>query len=596
MDDRMLRSQLRRGPWANSSDLNSVFRELDSVSTVPGGVADDLYPAPQAQSLWTRGFANGDFSEGPPNPSSPINNTTNKLPGWSLVTVQGTSISVYWDVDTTAPGGAVIRFALAAGTLNDEVYLQQDAPIAGSPSDGRVNWPVFSITSITGTVGTAKGYAVYLKEDQSTTTGSAQTTTYTSTGRKEMALGYVVTPTDATFLRFRIGAYRNVTDSNTASIVVSESVLLRGSSRVLVADDVPASYSDVASISRSSGVMKFDPRPGTVGGSRLQLPTAYPAVRVQDVLELPLFGLAGPLSDPDGSLRPVTETGYGSGFLWAASDGSLWFRWTPDGITITDTAVGSGGTAAFSGARYYRATTQSIPDATDTNMRFNVGTGTGTQVYDTDGSTGTYHTDTNDARFVAPETGKYHVSVVAEFAASAAGQRGLYLQVNGAGDYGHDFVDNPLGGFAARLSISMDLLLTAGDYVTAVVWQNSGGALNLTSGRPNAFSIHKLGGIKGDTGPAGSLSFATVEVDLGSVPMGSGSFVISGLSGLTTGREVLVTHAAAQPTGKGTDEGEMDMILAHGVVASATTIQVYWQAVPGPVAGNFKFNYNVSST
>jgi len=94
--------------------------------------------------------------------------------------------------------------------------------------------------------------------------------------------------------------------------------------------------------------------------------------------------------------------------------------------------------------------------------------------------------------------------------------------------------------------------------------------------------------------PAGSLSFSTIEKNLGVKATYSGSFDITGLAGLTPGDPVLIQQATGPYTGKGTlaDESE-DMVIANGYVLDAATIRVYWQAVKSPVIGNIKFNYSI---
>lgn len=94
---------------------------------------------------------------------------------------------------------------------------------------------------------------------------------------------------------------------------------------------------------------------------------------------------------------------------------------------------------------------------------------------------------------------------------------------------------------------------------------------------------------------AGAPQIATVERDLGAGLL-SGSFDITGLTGQTAGKPVMVAKAAGPYTGKGTleDEAEMDMITATGYVLDATTIRIYWQA-DAPQVGNVKFNYMVGA-
>ena len=86
-----------------------------------------------------------------------------------------------------------------------------------------------------------------------------------------------------------------------------------------------------------------------------------------------------------------------------------------------------------------------------------------------------------------------------------------------------------------------------------------------------------------------------VEKNLGN-PANSGSFTISGLSGLTVGRPVLVHEAVGPYTGKGDmqDEAEMDQVIVAGIVTAADTIKCWWHVLGGfIVTGNFKFQYLV---
>lgn len=93
---------------------------------------------------------------------------------------------------------------------------------------------------------------------------------------------------------------------------------------------------------------------------------------------------------------------------------------------------------------------------------------------------------------------------------------------------------------------------------------------------------------------SGGLSLTEIEVDLGSPAMRSGSFQITGLSGLSAGRPVLITQSNGPYTGKGNlaDEAEMDQVSVTGKTTSTTAIQCYWTS-SAPVLGNFKFAYVV---
>lgn len=96
-------------------------------------------------------------------------------------------------------------------------------------------------------------------------------------------------------------------------------------------------------------------------------------------------------------------------------------------------------------------------------------------------------------------------------------------------------------------------------------------------------------------GAGGSVSFVAVTKDLGA-SRSAGSFDITGLSGLTAGKPVMVFQTAAPIASKGDarDEPEMDQILATGYVVNATTIRVFWNA-SGVVVGDYAFAYLIGA-
>ena len=100
-------------------------------------------------------------------------------------------------------------------------------------------------------------------------------------------------------------------------------------------------------------------------------------------------------------------------------------------------------------------------------------------------------------------------------------------------------------------------------------------------------------------GGGGTLTLTEIEVSLGSVARYSGSFDITGLSGLTPNAQVLIVQKAAAYTSKGNrqDEAEMDQVHCTGYVVDASTIRAYWVCMPhgGPMVGNVKFGYAVSA-
>ena len=103
-------------------------------------------------------------------------------------------------------------------------------------------------------------------------------------------------------------------------------------------------------------------------------------------------------------------------------------------------------------------------------------------------------------------------------------------------------------------------------------------------------------GPPGTTGAAGAdgttqIILTDFTEDLG-VSNRQGEFDITGLSGLVAGDNVLViqTKQAISSKGDATDEPDMDLIRATGIVIDATTVRVTWWA-PSVVVGIYAFAY-----
>jgi hypothetical protein len=92
-----------------------------------------------------------------------------------------------------------------------------------------------------------------------------------------------------------------------------------------------------------------------------------------------------------------------------------------------------------------------------------------------------------------------------------------------------------------------------------------------------------------------AVTYLDFTKDLGTARR-SGTFDITGLSGLTADKIVLVTQTAAAIASKGNarDEPEMDQIQVTGYVVDTTTIRCYWQA-PSVVVGTYAFAYLVGA-
>lgn len=97
---------------------------------------------------------------------------------------------------------------------------------------------------------------------------------------------------------------------------------------------------------------------------------------------------------------------------------------------------------------------------------------------------------------------------------------------------------------------------------------------------------------------AGSFAYTSFTKDLG-VARRTGTFDITGLSGLTPDRVVNIVQTAGAIASKGNarDEPEMDLIELTGYVVDANTIRAYWACGGGMsvAVGTYEFAYVVSA-
>lgn len=150
----------------------------------------------------------------------------------------------------------------------------------------------------------------------------------------------------------------------------------------------------------------------------------------------------------------------------------------------------------------------------------------------------------------------------------------------------HDHV----GGDGAAI---VEAAITLADNVTNDVSEAQHGFMSKLPGGTTTF-YRADGAFAAPPGGAGG-SYTDFTKDLGAARR-SGSFDITGLSGLTADKVVSVVQTAAQIASKGNarDEAEFDQINLTGYVVDANTIRAYWQA-PGVVVGTYAFAYQVSA-
>lgn len=146
-------------------------------------------------------------------------------------------------------------------------------------------------------------------------------------------------------------------------------------------------------------------------------------------------------------------------------------------------------TPTFVGCSLYNSGNYTISNNTDTKLGFD------TEFFDTDGF---HSTSTNTSRITIPsgKAGKYLVCVFSGFAANTTGNRQLSIWRN-------NFTGTPSRAFnllftgsnaGPAMAGSAIIDLAVGDYVEAVVYQNSGGNLTVYGGANDTiFSVQYLG-------------------------------------------------------------------------------------------------------
>jgi hypothetical protein len=134
------------------------------------------------------------------------------------------------------------------------------------------------------------------------------------------------------------------------------------------------------------------------------------------------------------------------------------------------------------GCKVTRNANQSINDSSNTNVAWD------NEVWDTD----TMHDpSTNPERVTITTTGKYAITLLVRFVANGTGLRSANLCKNGVSIA--EVYANANAALASTLTLTAIESLTATDYLTIVVRQESTGALNLTGGAAyNYISVHRV--------------------------------------------------------------------------------------------------------
>jgi hypothetical protein len=116
--------------------------------------------------------------------------------------------------------------------------------------------------------------------------------------------------------------------------------------------------------------------------------------------------------------------------------------------------------------------------------------------------------------------------------------------------------------------------------------QGAVNTLNIT-GSATATVVGNVATINVTGGGSGSVT--QIEIDFGTTPTRSKTFVITN-AGITTTSKILLTQAGTAATGRQADENEMDPIIFAGI-PSTGQFTLIASSLNGPVVGKYRVNY-----
>ena len=167
----------------------------------------------------------------------------------------------------------------------------------------------------------------------------------------------------------------------------------------------------------------------------------------------------------------------------------------------------------------------------------------------------------------------------------------IYLKEEASGGTAAEVPDHTHVSAAQAGAIKLDALVAPDDVTTLNASTSAHGLMQKYPGGTTTF-------LRADgtfAAPTASVAFTAFTQDLGASDR-SGTFDLTGLSGLTADKPVQVFQTAAAIASKGNarDEPEMDQIQVTGYVVDTTTIRCYWNA-PSVVVGTYAFAYLVGA-
>jgi hypothetical protein len=216
-------------------------------------------------------------------------------------------------------------------------------------------------------------------------------------------------------------------------------------------------------------------------------------------------GTPGTWTQLAGGLTTLTTEGdllyYHSGAnarLPVGSNGQSLQVVSGDPAWVSTTAPG----ALMPAVSAYNSVAQSIPNNTETYVTFD------TTQFDQGTATPQHNISTNTSRLTCQQAGIYQIDFSAEYASNSTGTRYGIMAVNRTTDIDH-FQVTPNSGQPTDVNMSTLYQLNVGDYIEVRVFQNSGGALNLSAGS----QLPQLKMARIDSGPGALQPNTKVQLD-----------------------------------------------------------------------------------
>lgn len=244
---------------------------------------------PTLQQELLGGIANGNFAS-----PTPLVGTTepiaegNPLPYWTLVDNSSGRVALSVVADAASASGYALNVKLTNAQAADYAYLERIVPILATKDQAMTY--VFAVYN---TAGTAAGggastklqiEAQYLQADGETTTGAdgIAYASITTTGTKFISANTTgVAPSDAAFLRVRVGGVEQVGFTGVAETTVYEMRVETGTARTIITDDVDPNTYTFGSLVQTNGALKINGGSTyssiTIGTSSIQISPAIPS-------------------------------------------------------------------------------------------------------------------------------------------------------------------------------------------------------------------------------------------------------------------------------------------------------------------------------